>query len=238
MRLPFSFAGRLPLRRTLHLGLCLLLLAPAAVFPGIAAGAGLTIAVLGDSLTAGYGLPAGDAFPARLEEALRRSGLDATVIDAGVSGDTTAGGRARLDWVLQGDPDLVIVELGGNDALRALDPADTEANLEAILATLRRRKIPTLLTGMRAPRNLGADYVRRFDAIYPRLAKKYAVALYPFFLQGVFGKPESDPGGRPAPQQPGSGGNCPPHSACGAVAGGDAAFRRIPEKLSFLRIGG
>jgi acyl-CoA thioesterase-1 len=154
-----------------------------------AAAGEIAIAVLGDSLTAGYGLAAGDAFPARLQAALRAGGVAARVIDAGVSGDTTAGGRARLDWLLQDKPDLLIVELGANDALRALDPAQAEANLDVILATAQKRGIPVLLAGMRAPRNLGSDYVRRFEAIYPRLAKKYGAELYPFFLDGVAGVP-------------------------------------------------
>lgn len=166
--------------------------------PGQPAGAATrpdhTIAILGDSLTAGYGLAAADAFPARLQAALRRSGIAAKVIDAGVSGDTTAGGRARLDWLLQEKPDLLIIELGANDALRALDPAQAEVNLDAILATARQQGIPVLLAGMHAPRNLGAEYVRRFEPIYPRLAKKYGVELYPFFLEGVAGVPELNQG--------------------------------------------
>jgi acyl-CoA thioesterase-1 len=165
--------------------------------PSVAAartGDKVVIAILGDSLTAGYGLAVTDAFPARLEAALRRSGIAATVIDSGVSGDTTAGGRARLDWLLQESPDLLLIELGANDALRALDPAQAEANLDAILATARKHGIPVLLTGMHAPRNLGSDYVRRFEAIYPRLAKKYAVELYPFFLEGVAGVAELNQG--------------------------------------------
>ncbi len=172
--------------------IAVLVLLPAT--PPLAAGEAITIAVLGDSLTAGYGLSAAAAFPARLEAALRRSGIAARVIDAGVSGDTTAGGRARLDWVLQDNPDLLLVELGANDALRALDPAQAEANLDAILAVAQKRGIPVLLAGMRAPRNLGADYVRRFEAIYPRLAQKYGVELYPFFLEGVAGVPELNQG--------------------------------------------
>lgn len=147
------------------------------------------VAVLGDSLAAGYGLPAGEAFPARLEEALRARGLPVTVENAGVSGDTSAGGLARLEWVLGSHPDVVLVELGGNDALRGLPPAELEANLDRILATLTRRGVRPLLAGMRAPRNLGPEYVTRFDAVYPRLAAKYDVPLYPFFLEGVAGVP-------------------------------------------------
>jgi acyl-CoA thioesterase-1 len=151
------------------------------------------LVVLGDSLTAGYGLPRADAFPARLEQALRAEGLAVSVIDAGVSGDTTAGGRARLGWALgrtPGEaPDAVIVELGANDALRGLDPEEAYRNLDAILTELGRRGIPVLLAGMLAPPNMGSAYASRFAAIYPRLAKQHGVALYPFFLDGVAGDP-------------------------------------------------
>jgi Lysophospholipase L1 and related esterases len=147
--------------------------------------------VFGDSLVAGYGLPQADGFVAQLQRALDAEGLNVKVINAGVSGDTTAGGRARLAWTLgQGEaqPDAAIVELGANDALRGLDPAQAEVNLDAILAELQRRGIPTLLAGMLAPPNLGTEYKRRFDAVYPALAKTYGVALYPFFLDGVAGQ--------------------------------------------------
>ncbi len=143
------------------------------------------IVALGDSLTAGFGLPAEDGFTTRLEAALRAAGVDARVVNAGVSGDTSAGGRSRLDWVLADAPDLVIVELGGNDALRGLDPAMTYANLDDILARMRARGIDVLLAGMLAPPNLGRDYGDAFSAIFPRLAAKHGVALYPFFLDGV-----------------------------------------------------
>jgi len=124
----------------------------------------------------------------RLEAALRKEGLDVDVINAGVSGDTTAGGLARLDWVLasvNGGADAVIVELGANDGLRGVDPRTTEANLDAILSRLRNRDVAVLLAGMWAPPNLGREYADAFNAIYPRLAKKHGVALYPFFLDGV-----------------------------------------------------
>lgn len=147
------------------------------------------IAVLGDSLTAGYGLAAAEAFPARLEKSLRSSGHAVTVINAGVSGDTTAGGRARLDWLLAERPDGLIVELGGNDALRGLDPQQTRANLAAILERLQRDQIPVLLAGMRAPRNLGREYTAEFDRIFPELAEQYGLLFYPFFLDGVVGNP-------------------------------------------------
>jgi acyl-CoA thioesterase-1 len=147
--------------------------------------AATTILAFGDSLTAGYGVAADESFPARLESALKARGHDVRVINAGVSGDTTAGGLARLDWSLADKPDLVVLELGSNDMLRGIDPASTEANLDAMLQKLTAAKIPVLLCGMYAARNLGPDYVTRFDAIYPKLAKKYGVALYPFFLDGV-----------------------------------------------------
>ena len=145
----------------------------------------VTLAAFGDSLAAGYGLAAEEAFPAVLERALQGQGLDVKVINAGVSGDTTAGGKARLDWVLADKPQAVILELGANDALRGIDPKDSEANLDAILAGLQRRGVRVLLAGMRAPPNLGRDYAQAFEPIYARLAKKYGVALYPFFLDGV-----------------------------------------------------
>jgi acyl-CoA thioesterase I len=171
--------------------LCLLLLLLfAGPAPTRAGGVPLRIAVLGDSLSAGYGLAAADAFPARLEQALRARGCAVAVANAGVSGDTTAGGRARLDWVLAGKPQLVIVELGGNDALRGLPPQEAAANLAAILETLRQRGVKALLAGMRAPRNLGKEYYTNFDALFPRLAGHYHVPFYPFFLAGVTGRPE------------------------------------------------
>jgi acyl-CoA thioesterase-1 len=154
-----------------------------------ATGAQTVIAVLGDSLTAGFGLALEDAFPAQLEARLKRDGLAVRVVNAGVSGDTSAGGRARLDWVLADAPDMVIVELGANDALRGLAPAETEANLDAVLAVLTARGIAVLLTGMLAPPNLGADYGREFRAVFAVLAAKHAVAFYPFFLDGVAAQP-------------------------------------------------
>ena len=145
----------------------------------------LRILMLGDSLTAGYGLASRDALPVRLEAALRGRGLDVQVINAGVSGDTTAGGLARLDWALADRPHAVIVALGANDALRAIDPAVTRSNLDQLLSTLSERRLPVLLAGMLAPRNLGADYGERFDAIYPELAERHEALLYPFLLDGV-----------------------------------------------------
>ena len=143
------------------------------------------ILAFGDSLVHGYGLPAGTTFPEQLEAALRDRGLDVEVINGGNSGDTTAAGRARLDWALADQPDAVLVELGANDSLRGIDPADTYRNLDAILTRLTAAGLPVLLAGMLAPRNLGPDYAAAFDAIFPRLAERHGVALYPFFLDGV-----------------------------------------------------
>lgn len=140
---------------------------------------------LGTSLTAGFGLLPEETFTAQLARALLEKGYDVKLIDAGVSGDTSSGGRARLDWVLTPETRGVIIELGSNDALRGLSPAETERNLDAILVELQKRKIPALLAGMKAPRNLGRDYAEAFDAIYPRLAEKYGAVFYPFFLDGV-----------------------------------------------------
>lgn len=149
----------------------------------------VTLLALGDSLTAGLGLETPEAFPARLEAALKAKGLDVRVVNAGVSGDTAAAGLARLDWALSDDVGGLIVELGANDALRGLDPAQTEAALDAILAKAAARRLPVLVAGMQAPPNLGADYAAAFDAIYPRLAKKRGAILYPFFLDGVAAQP-------------------------------------------------
>lgn len=150
---------------------------------------GYTLLALGDSLTAGYGLPQDDAFPVQLEAALRARGHDVTIVNAGVSGDTSAGGRARLDWLLSANVDAVIVELGANDGLRGLDPAQTRENLDWILARLKARGLPALLTGMLAPPNLGKDYGAEFNAIYPGLAKQHGVVFDPFYLEGVAADP-------------------------------------------------
>lgn len=166
-------------------GVCLLAAALVAV-PAAAAPA--KILAFGDSLTAGYGLAEAEGFTEQLEAALKASGVEAEVINGGVSGDTTAGGLARLDWALADRPDLVILELGSNDALRGLDPAEAEANLDRMLQMLADAEVPVLLAGMYAPRNLGAEYVEAFDAIYPALAEKHGVPLYPFFLEGVAGE--------------------------------------------------
>lgn len=148
------------------------------------------VVALGDSLSAGYQLGPSDAFPVVLEAALKAKGLDVVVENAGVSGDTASGGRERLDWSVPDDTDLVIVELGANDALRGIEPALTEQALDEIIAQLKARKIGVLLAGMLAPRNNGPEFVAAFDAIYPRLAEKHGVPLYPFFLDGVQGRPD------------------------------------------------
>lgn len=163
----------------------LLIAAPAA-----AAARDVHVLALGDSLTAGYGLPPGQGFAPQLEAMLRRNGLRAFVADAGVSGNTAAQGRARLAWTLDGlrsKPDLAIVALGANDMLRGLPPARTRADLDAILVELRRRNIPVLIAGMRAAPNLGPDYRRDYEAIFPALARRHGASLYPFFLEGVAG---------------------------------------------------
>ncbi len=160
----------------------------------VSAGASLAaeppvIVAFGDSLTAGYGLEDSDSFPVRLEAALADKGIAARVINSGVSGDTTAGGRARLAWSLPENVDLVILELGANDGLRAIDPAETEANLDAMLAELAKRDIDVLLAGMLAPPNLGREYGEAFNAVFPNLAEKYDATFYPFFLDGVAADP-------------------------------------------------
>ncbi len=152
------------------------------------------IVVLGDSLTAGFGLPADAAFPARLAAALKAKGIAATIVNAGVSGDTTTGGLNRLDWSVPEGSDAVILELGANDSLRGVDPKLTKTTLEAILNRLQDRHIPVLLAGMLAPHNLGKEYVDSFDAIYPALASTHAVVFYPFFLDGVATDPKLNQG--------------------------------------------
>lgn len=153
------------------------------------AGDPLVVLALGDSLTAGYGLPQPDAFPVQLEAQLRSLGQDVTVVNGGVSGDTSAGGRSRLDWLLASPVDAVIVELGANDGLRGVDPFETRANLDWILSRLLEKGLPVLLTGMQAPPNLGADYGAEFNTIYADLARAHGVLLDPFYLQGVAADP-------------------------------------------------
>ena len=160
------------------LALLMLSAAPALAKP-------VNILALGTSLTQGYGLPPGTEFTVQLQAALKKVGIDARLVNAGVSGDTSADGLSRLDWSLGDHPDAAIVELGSNDMLRALPPAQTEKNLRAILDRLKAAHVKVLLTGMKAQRNLGAEYVTAFDALYPRLAKEEGVAFYPFILDGV-----------------------------------------------------
>lgn len=166
------------------------LLMAVALWVGLGSGAHakqrtLSIVVLGDSLTAGYGLPAAQAFPAQLEAALRARGHSVSLVNAGVSGDTTAAGLQRLDWAVPAGTDGVVLELGANDALRGLPPATARQNLTAILDRLKARNIPVLVAGMRAPGNWGQEYASAFDRIFPDLARQYSHELYPFFLEGV-----------------------------------------------------
>jgi acyl-CoA thioesterase I len=165
-------------------------LAAFATAPAMAVdGDAIRILVLGDSIAAGYGLPPDRSFPARLQDKLKAEGHAVKVINAGVSGDTTAGGRARLDWALADKPEAAIVELGGNDGLRGIPPTETKANLEAILARLKSAKVRILLTGMLAPPNMGESYESAFNALFPELARRYNVAFYPFLLDGVAAQP-------------------------------------------------
>ena len=174
------------------------LLVQAAAFAAVLATAShaaartLRLVALGDSLTAGYGLPPGKAFPDRLEAALRAKGWDVKVINAGVSGDTAANALARYDWSVPQNADALIVELGGNDMLRGMKPEATKTTLAAILDKARGAHLPVLLAGMRAAPNLGGEYASEFSPIYSALAKSYDVSLYPFFLDGVAGDPKLD----------------------------------------------
>jgi acyl-CoA thioesterase-1 len=154
------------------------------------AAADCRIAFLGDSLTAGYGLEEEESWPAEMADALAAAGYDCSVVNAGLSGDTTAGGRARLDWLLADDPSHVVLALGANDGLRAVPVAEMKANLEAMLRRLAEAEVPTLLAGMRAPPNLGEDYAERFEAAFRDLAERFDVAFYPFLLKGVAARPE------------------------------------------------
>jgi acyl-CoA thioesterase-1 len=165
-----------------------------ALMPAVTAGAQtrtadvakpIKVVVLGDSLSAGLGLPAAAAFPSRLQKSLATKGIAVDMINAGVSGDTSSGGRDRLDWSVPEGATAVILELGANDALRGTDPAVTRSAISDILTRLKARGISVLLCGMMAPPNYGSDYAARFNAIYPDLAKSFGVPLYPFFLEGV-----------------------------------------------------
>jgi acyl-CoA thioesterase-1 len=145
----------------------------------------LKLLAFGDSLTAGYGLPRADGFEAQLGDALRKNGFDVTILDGGVSGDTSAGGKARIDWALADKPDAAVVELGGNDGLRGLPPSEMQANLTFILDRLQQAGVKTLLSGMYPPPNLGADYTQAFHAVFDRLGRRPGLLYDPFFLQGV-----------------------------------------------------
>ena len=184
------FSGYGPVARLINAAAAALVLIALAAAEAMAVEP-VRLLVFGDSLTAGYGLPRNEGFPARLQRALAAEGLAVEVVDGGVSGDTTAAGRARLAWTLGSDaalqPDAVILELGANDGLRGINPDVTYRNLDAILGELAKRSIPVLLTGMYAPPNYGADYGRRFAAVYTRLAEAHGVPLYTFFLDGVAG---------------------------------------------------
>lgn len=168
----------------------LVVAAPLACSPSATGAEPVRVVGFGDSLMAGYELDAGRSFPDRLQAALRAKGHEVEVANAGVSGDTTSGGLARLDWSVPDRTDLVILELGANDALRGVAPEITRKNLDTMMEKLKARGIPVLLAGMLAPPNMGVTYNKDFDAIYPDLARKYAAPLYPFFLDGVTGHPD------------------------------------------------
>jgi acyl-CoA thioesterase I len=174
---------KLRVRRVALVAAILLLALP--LHTSAAAPRGTVIVTLGDSLTAGLGLPQNQSFPAQLEVALKAGGRDVKVVNAGVSGDTAAAALKRLDWGLPEDASAVIVELGGNDALQGLPPEETKAALAKIIERLQAKGLPVLLAGMEAPRNMGEEYVEAFGAIYPDLAERYDVLLYPFFLDGA-----------------------------------------------------
>lgn len=173
---------------TFFLGLAAVL---AALLPVEARADPLKIVAFGDSLTAGYGLPAAEAFPVQLQKALSEKGHAVEVVNAGVSGDTTTGGLARLDWSVPEDADAVILELGGNDALRGLPPEATRENLDEMVARLKERGIAVLVAGIRAPRNLGEEYAQAFDAVFADVARKHGALLYPYFLEGIPLSPET-----------------------------------------------
>lgn len=161
-----------------------------AAAPGARAAEPISVLAFGDSLTAGYGLPENQAFPPVLERRLGDMGWSVKVRNGGVSGDTTAGGRARLDWMLEPRPDAVILELGANDALRGLPPAQAKDNLAAILTELKKREIPVLLAPMAAPRNLGPEYVKAFDGLYAELGREFGVPLAPMFILPIVNRPQ------------------------------------------------
>lgn len=177
-------------RTSLAAALAALILLMAASTPAADMARPVTILALGDSLFAGYGLPPGQSVPDLLERRLAREGYPVRMVNAGVSGDTSSGGLARLPWLLKETPDIVMLELGANDGLMGMSPENMERNLDAMLAALQDRGVPVLLAGMRGLANYGPDYAARFDAVFPRLAQKYGAALLPFLLEGVAQKPE------------------------------------------------
>jgi len=166
--------------------LALMLFSPAA----LAQQEPVKLLALGDSLVAGYGLPEADSFTTKLQQALQNEGLNVSVINGGVSGDTSAGGLARMDWLLSDIPDAALIELGANDGLRGLDPRDTEKNIDQIVVNFQERGVPVMLAGMYAPPNLGEEYGRDFNQVFPKIAEQRSVPLYPFFLDGVAAVPE------------------------------------------------
>ena len=182
-----NFAGSVERQLSVIAHILVLLVGLTMAGTAVEAGAAkpIKMVVLGDSLSAGLGLAAADAFPAKLQKALKDKGINVEMTNAGVSGDTASGGRERLDWSVPDGTQAVIVELGGNDALRGIDPSVTRAALSDILTRLKARNIAVMLCGMLAPPNYGRDYAERFNAIYPELAKSFGVPLYPFFLDGV-----------------------------------------------------
>lgn len=181
--LVLDFARTAP--RVKRAGLILLVALLTTFSPASAIAKPIRLLALGTSLTQGYNLPPGTEFTAVLEARLKKAGFDVVVVNAGVSGDTSADGLARIDWALAEPYDGAIVEFGSNDALRGLAVAQTQSNVDAIVTKLQAKGLAVLLTGMKAPRSLGSDYTTAFDAIYPALAKKHAVLFYPFFLDGV-----------------------------------------------------
>ncbi len=168
----------------------IMLMAIYHTLPAAAAGDPIVIVAFGDSLTAGYQLPQDRSFPAQLENALKMKGYEVRVENAGVSGDTAADGLQRFDWAMPEKADALILELGSNDALRGIDPEETEKALDQILVKAKEKGLEVLIAGMEAPRNMGDDYVERFRAMYARLAEKHGALLYPFFLDGVAMKAE------------------------------------------------
>ncbi|OWV90872.1 arylesterase [Rhizobium sp. R72] len=166
-------------------GLHIAVIVASLTFAVAASARTISLVGFGDSLMAGYQLPPGDGFPEKLQAALKAKGVDISIANAGVSGDTTTGGLARIDWSVPDGTDGVILELGANDALRGIPPEESEKNLEQMIARLKERGIAVLLVGMLAPPNMGDDYAARFNSIYQKLAQKHGVALYPFFLDGV-----------------------------------------------------